>query len=180
MKKYSFRYFKEKSVESVLLLCSLFTSIIVIFIVIFLFKEGFGLFKEKPIEYGYTLAIHPANKIDKLTAADIKAIFDRDITNWSELGGEDRTISLLTIEKLIEIYDKEELGENFEHLPLKINEYIEKDKAVIAFFATQFLDKNFAGKEVKVDNNSIISFLADEEWYPTAHPAAQFGTLPLI
>ncbi|OFX80057.1 MAG: phosphate ABC transporter permease subunit PstC [Bacteroidetes bacterium GWE2_29_8] len=180
MQKYSFRYFKEKIAESILLLSSLFTSIAVIFIIIFLFKEGYGLFNEKPIEKGYNLSIHPSNKLNNLTAKQIKLIFDRNVTNWKDLGGDDRKINLLTIEKMTDIYTKKELGEGFEYLSLKINEYVIKDSGVVAFFAEQFLDANFKGKKVLIDDNKIKDFITDKEWYPTASPAAQFGTLSLI
>lgn len=42
------------------------------------------------IEEGYVLALNKSNKVIVLTPAQIKNVFDEEITNWKELGGKDR------------------------------------------------------------------------------------------
>jgi len=45
---------------------------------------------------GVAVVINPANGVNALTAAQVKDIYAGKITNWKELGGEDRAISLYT------------------------------------------------------------------------------------
>lgn len=44
---------------------------------------------------GFALITHPDNKVDNLTRQQIKDIFAGKITNWSEVGGDDRKIVLI-------------------------------------------------------------------------------------
>jgi phosphate transport system substrate-binding protein len=44
------------------------------------------------------VVIHPENPVDRLTIAQVSAIYQGLITNWSEVGGEDRPIVLLSRE----------------------------------------------------------------------------------
>ena len=58
------------------------SSIIVLLIIIFLFKEASGLFNKTPLEEGYILVVNKKNPIDKLNPDQLKNIFDRDSTSW--------------------------------------------------------------------------------------------------
>jgi len=56
-----------------------------------------------PIEYviardAIAVIVHPENPIDQLTIGQISAIYSGEITNWSQLGGEDRPIVRLSRE----------------------------------------------------------------------------------
>ena len=84
--------FFEKIIEGVLTCSGFVTSITILLIVLFLFTEAFGLFKSKVIEEGYVLALNKSNKVSVLTPAQIKNVFDEEITNWKELGGKDLPI----------------------------------------------------------------------------------------
>ena len=44
------------------------------------------------------VVVHPDNPVDRLTIAQVSAIYQGLITNWSEVGGEDRPIVLLSRE----------------------------------------------------------------------------------
>jgi phosphate transport system substrate-binding protein len=44
------------------------------------------------------VVVHPSNPVDRLTLQQISDIFTGQVTNWSELGGEDRPIVLLSRE----------------------------------------------------------------------------------
>jgi len=44
------------------------------------------------------IVVHPSNPVDRLTIPQLAAIFSGQITNWRELGGEDRSIVLLSRE----------------------------------------------------------------------------------
>ncbi|NIV13789.1 MAG: phosphate ABC transporter substrate-binding protein PstS family protein [Aliifodinibius sp.] len=57
----------------------------------------------EPIEYviardAIAVIVHPDNPIDELTIEQISAIFTGELTNWSQLGGEDRPIVRLSRE----------------------------------------------------------------------------------
>ena len=56
-----------------------------------------------PVEFvvardAIAVVVHPSNPVDNLTLAQISAIYTRQITHWSEVGGEDRPIVLLSRE----------------------------------------------------------------------------------
>ena len=85
MKKKMFRgkkYFIEALWEGLLKISGSVTSIIIILIIIFLFSEGMGLFKEKVVEAGYVVAVNSKNKIETLSSSQIKNIFDAKIVSW--------------------------------------------------------------------------------------------------
>jgi phosphate transport system substrate-binding protein len=44
------------------------------------------------------VVVHPSNPVDQLTLPQLSAIFSGEITNWREVGGEDRPIVLLSRE----------------------------------------------------------------------------------
>lgn len=81
----------ERIIEGILTCSGFVTSITILLIVLFLFTEAFGLFSSKVIEEGYVLALNKDNKVSELTPMQIKDVFDEEITNWKELGGEDRS-----------------------------------------------------------------------------------------
>ena len=72
----------ERIIEGMLTCSGFVTSITILLIVLFLFTEAFGLFKSKVIEEGYVLALNKSNKVSVLSPAQIKNVFDEEITNW--------------------------------------------------------------------------------------------------
>lgn len=162
------------------MLSSAATSITVILIVFFLFIEGAGVFSKKPIEEGFLLAVEKSNPIAKLEPSQIKDIFDQKITNWKQLGGKDLPIVLFRTSDITDYYSEEELGDDFEFFPEKMNELISKTPGIIAFFSETYKAKKFEGKEIELDKIRVFEFLSGEEWFPTAQPIAQMGVKPLI
>ena len=77
----------EKIVEGVLACSGFVTSLTIVLIVVFLFSEALGLFSSKVIEEGYVLALNKENRVSELTPAQIKDVFDEELTNWNEVGG---------------------------------------------------------------------------------------------
>lgn len=63
------------------------SSLAILLIVVFLFKEASGLFNSPAIEEGYVLAVNDTNPVKHLSPEKTKEIFDSEITNWKELGG---------------------------------------------------------------------------------------------
>ena len=178
--KTNFKQIKEKIIETILMLSGAATSITVILIVFFLFVEGAGVFSKKPIDDGFLLAVSAENTVQKLQPSQIKDIYDQKITNWKELGGKDQAIVLFRAGDITDYYTEEELGENFEFFPDKINELVAKTPGIIAFFSEKYKAKDFKGRELDIDKIKVSEFLAGEEWFPTAQPIAQMGVKPLI
>ncbi len=178
--KTNLKQLKEKIIETILMLSGAATSITVVLIVFFLFIEGAGVFSRKPIDDGYLLAVNTTNNVKTLQPSQIKDIFDKKITNWNQVGGENRPIVLFRTSDITEYYTEEELGADFEFFPDKINELIQKQPGIIAFFSDKYKSEKFSGKELDIDKISVTEFLSGEEWFPTAQPIAQMGVKPLI
>jgi phosphate transport system permease protein len=174
------RRFYEKIVEGILFLCSTVTTFTVLLIIVFLFKEGLGLFSEKPVEAGVVIATNPDNPVTNLSAAQIKNIFDQKITHWDELGGNKDSILIFSIDYVSNYFADDELGENFVNLPHKIDSLVSSQKGIIAIINKKYLPHDFHGKYLQIADVSVWSFLTGREWFPTAKPAAQLGILPLI
>jgi phosphate transport system permease protein len=178
--KTNLKQLKEKIIETILMLSGAATSITVVLIVFFLFIEGAGVFSRKPIDDGYLLAVNATNNVKTLQPSQIKDIFDKKITNWNQLGGQNRPIVVFRTSDITEYYTEEELGADFEYFPDKINELIQKQPGIIAFFSEKYKSDKFSGKELDIDKIKVWEFLSGEEWFPTAQPIAQMGVKPLI
>lgn len=163
---------------SLIYVCGVLSTIVILFIVLFLFKEGLGIFSNKPIEEGYEVVVNKYNPVEKLSPQQIRGIFNGDYTNWKQLGGVYDSIKTLTLSEIVYVFKEEEIGENFENLPNSINNYIENNTNVIAILPEQYLGKQHT--RVKIDNISLIDILSGMDWYPTATPSPSFGAFPII
>ena len=171
----------EKIVESILTLSGAVTTITILLIVVFLFREGFGLFKNPVIEKGYALCVNASNPVTQLKAYDIKQIFDYQIENWVEVGGKDEAITVFRFEEIFSMYSEEELGTEYELLPGKLGDVIASTPEILAFLPEEYLPQN--NNDVRILRSSSITaqdFFGGKEWMPTATPSPQFGILPLI
>ncbi|MCW3076109.1 MAG: phosphate transporter permease subunit PstC [Bacteroidetes bacterium] len=155
------------------------TSLTVVLIVFFLFKEGISVFNKKAVEEGYVIAVNKSNKVNSISPEDIKNIFDQKITSWKDLGGKD-SIILFRLEDISTYFTDEQIGENFERLPACISRVVDSIPQIFAFFPEKYMDKNFKGKEIEAGKISFNTFFGGKEWFPTAQPAAQLGAKPLI
>lgn len=170
----------SKFVEGLLMMSGAVTTLAVLFIVFYLFKESLGLFNMTPVEDSYSVLVNKNNPVKKLSAQQIKLVFDQEITNWKQLGGNDAEIELFRTEDISNYYSEDEIGKNFEHLAQRINEHIEKHRGIIAFVASEYEMKNAASVPLSVDKITLLELMKGKEWFPTAQPAAQFGVLPLL
>ncbi len=162
------------------MLSSTVTSLTVLLIVVFLFKEGVGVFDKTAMEEGFVIAINKNNPVDKLSSEQIKNIYDQKIISWEEVGGKKDSIFLFRVDDISNFYTDEQIGENFEMLPYRLSSLVDSFPGVIAFFPEKYLDKNFKGKKLEADKVTLAEFFGGEEWFPTAHPSAQLGVKPLI
>ena len=172
--------FLEKAVKWLLTASGFVTSIVILLIIGFLFTEGAGLFREPVIEEGYVLAVNHKNPVRDLTAAQIKAVFDEDVTNWKELGGADMPISTFRLEDADEYFTEDQLGAQYENAGALISGIVADDPGMIAFVPESMTAEN---PGVSFINDKTISpgeVFGGGEWFPTATPAPLFGMLPLL
>lgn len=162
------------------MLSSSISAFTVLLIIIFLFREGFSLFNTSPLENHNTIVVNSANPVTKLNALQIKDIFDQHITNWKEIGGKNDSIILLTINDLSNYFSDEEIGENFEYLPRKLDSLVAATPQMLAVYPEKYLVSSPQGKIVHVNKNNVPDFILGRQWFPTAEPAVLLGVLPLI
>jgi len=172
--------FLEKLVEGALLISGSVTSITILLIVLFLFKEASGLFNSPVIEEGYVLGLNKENPVRHLSSYQIKEIFDAKITNWDEVGGKEEPIEVVRLSDLTKYYTEAELGTNFENIPAKASELTAKHPGIVLFLPKEYVSKKFAGTLLKHETLQPGDFFGGKEWYPTATPSAQYGLLPLL
>lgn len=173
------RRFLEKLAEGALALCGSVTSIAILLIVVFLFKEGAELFNNPTVEKGYVVCVNKSNTVSSLSSKEIKEIFDLNITNWKEVGGKDSEIKVFRFEEIFEIYNEEEI-EDVQTLSARLNEIVKGSENIIAYLPEKYLAINFDGKVLEKTNISFSDFFGGKDWMPTAIPSAQFGVLPLL
>ena len=169
----------EKIVSGAIACSGFVTSVAILLIVVFLFSEGLGLFSQKTIEEGYALVVNKGNPVDELDARQIKEVFDEDVTNWRQVGGEAGPIMVFRFEDLPRHVSGERLGPGYENAAACIDSIVGANRGIIAFVPEEFAGGS-AGKALRAHRISPGEVLGGSEWFPTATPAAQFGFLPLV
>jgi len=170
----------EKIITGIITCSGFVTSIVILLIVVFLFTEGFGLFSQKTIEDGYCLVVNKSNPINELDASQVKAIFDEDVTDWSEVGGSQMPIKVFRFDDMLNYFSEEELGSQYENAGACISKLVAENNGIIGFVPTDFVGNDFKGKRLDDHNISFGEVFAGSEWFPTATPAPQYGFVPLI
>ncbi|TSA33957.1 MAG: phosphate ABC transporter permease subunit PstC [Porphyromonadaceae bacterium] len=176
----SVRRIIEKITHGVLFTSSMVTSVTVLLVVLFLFREGIGLFNQTAIEGHLAVVVNSSNPLNQLTSKQVKDIFNQDITNWKDIAGTDGEIIPKSIDDLAGQFTEEELGTDFKNLPDLIEQFVQANPGVIAYFPDTYLKKDFKGKLIPLKKVSVKEFIIGHEWYPTSQPAAVYGALPLI
>ncbi|HNS43417.1 MAG TPA: phosphate ABC transporter permease subunit PstC, partial [Taishania sp.] len=179
-KKKAIKKIIDKVIEKLFTISGATTSIVIVFICIFLFKEGVGLFKTPTVEQGYGLFVNSKNTVEQLSPEQIKQLFDGEISNWKTVGGPQKDIKLLRVDDIFAIYPESEMGENFELLPEKLKEQLVKEENAIGFFPLEFAPTGAAIKQLPTDHLKWKDYFFGKEWLPTATPSPLFGALPLI
>lgn len=152
-------------IEAGIKLTGSLSSLIVILIVIFLFKEGLGLFGNSTVENGYVIAVHRDNPLSSLNSEQILGIFDGEITRWSAVnphGGKSPQGEITVAYNIDQALEQED----------RTN--------MIAFLPKEYLAEVDGMKAVDCGNINFADFFAGKTWMPTAQPAPQFGVLPII
>ncbi len=170
----------EKIVEGLLFLSGTVSSLVVLLIVLFLFKEGLSVFNQSPIEEGYIIAVNSSNNIDRLDPHQIKDIYDGKIINWSEISGPDVAIAPFRFSDITDFTIEGQLADDFSNLSFVLDSIVAVNPGIIAFFPEKYIKSGFRGKTLEKSKLGVIEFLGGTQWFPTAEPAAQLGVLPLV
>ena len=170
----------DRIARQIFTLSGFVTSVVILLIIGFLFSEGAGLFRQPIVEEGYVLALNKSNDVERLSAEQIKQLFDEDITNWKEVGGSDMSVTVFRLEDLDRLYSETELGSEYEHAGEKIAEQVRKTPGIIAF-VPKMLVEGFDDLHLIPDHTiPVKDVLLGTEWFPTATPSPIFGIIPLL
>lgn len=170
----------DRIARQIFTLSGFVTSVVILLIIGFLFSEGAGLFRQPIVEEGYVLALNKSNDVERLSAEQIKQLFDEDITNWKEVGGSDMPVTVFRLEDLDRLYSETELGSEYEHAGKKIAEQVRKTPGIIAF-VPKMLVEGFDDLHLIPDHTiPVKDVLLGTEWFPTATPSPIFGIIPLL
>ena len=170
----------EKGVKWLLTLTGFVTSLVILLIIGFLFTEGAGLFRKKIIEEGYVLALNKENPVRTMTAEQIKAVFDEDVTSWKDLGGPDLAITTFRLEDVEKYFTEEELGAQYEYAGEKIAALVDANPGMVAFVPESMIPENAELNFIEDSNISPKDVFVGAEWFPTATPSSLFGMWPLL
>ncbi|NOT38139.1 MAG: phosphate ABC transporter permease subunit PstC [Saprospiraceae bacterium] len=170
----------EKGIEAIIKASGYFTSLIVLLIVLFLFREGISFLGSEPIEEGYALYTSKSNPVQKVTATQIKDIFDQKILLWSELGGSTDSIRRYELDDLKSIFSESELEKNFENGASCVRKLTDSIPGSLILIPKAAIASEDGLHKVHTDKIDLTEFLSGKEWFPTAKPAGLFGSLPLF
>lgn len=170
----------EKGIETLIKASGYFTSLTVLLIVLFLFREGISFLGSEPIEEGYALYVSRDNPVKQLSATDIKNIFDQKIHLWSALGGSADTIRRFELADLQSLFDENALGKSFEHSSVCIRRLMDSIPSAIVVIPQAAMESEEGLQRIHTEKIDLADFLGGKEWFPTAKPAGLFGSLPLF
>lgn len=169
---------KERIIEGLIYISGTSTTIAVLLIVFFIFKEGSGLFFMPPLEEGYVIAIHPQNPVKELSEKEIKSIFNKDIVNWKDLNGKPEKILTFVPDDIELVFKPEDLGTDFVLLKDKMETYALSNPNIILAMPERYVGNSL--KRIPIDKIGLGSFLFDKDWFPTSIPLHSFGIWAII
>lgn len=176
--RYSSRQVSTWLMEALIRTSGWATSAAVLLIIVFLFREGLDLTGSKPLTEDLVLAVRNDNPVKRLTAREVRALHEKDIKNWKELGGVDAPVVLFNLNNVDKFASEQVLGEHFERLPVVVDSIAQQHPGILLTFPPRYLPASV--RTVQLDNISLGQFLGGKQWYPTANPSPEFGALPLI
>ncbi len=155
------------------------TTLIILLITIYLFKEGMGLFFSRPTMERFDVAVHKEIPVQELTADVLKKIKRKEVKTWKELGvNSEEKITLIYPVNLKKFATEEQLGKDLENLPQVLDSLAKVHKGILLVFPKDLIPADL--KEIRVPPYSVGEVLLGDEWYPTSKPVPSFGIFPLI
>jgi phosphate transport system substrate-binding protein len=127
---------------------------------------------------GIAMVVHPSNPVADLTVEQLRDIYLGKISNWSELGGPDRDIVVIsrdtnsgtyeTFEKLV--MSKQKMAEGTEYVGSngQARQRVMSTPAAIAYLGIGFIDKSVKPLKVNGVMPSQATIISGE--YPIARP----------
>ena len=175
------KYFTEALWEALLKCSGWITSIVILLIVVFLFSEGGGFFSKDKVEEGYVLSVSKSNNVKKLTALQVKDIFDGKITSWRSLGANVQEDQILVMDMDgIASYASDSELEDESNIPKVINKVMNQHPNIITFVPKEYTQEGFSQRTIEMGKENVKDFLVGRQWFPTAEPVALFGVLPIV
>lgn len=174
------RKISETIVEKILMASGAVTSLTILLIVVFLFREGMGLFTTPAIEEGYKLMVNTENPVSDLSPKEITAIFDAEITSWKQVGGKDKEIVVFRMNDITNYVNEEELGDELQFVPQCIAKIVSTHPDIIAFVPEAYYTESPSIRVLDSGHITAKDFFGGKEWYPTSQPAPLFGIMPLL
>ncbi|MCS6904901.1 MAG: phosphate ABC transporter permease subunit PstC [Bacteroidia bacterium] len=173
--------------EAFIKTCGWSSSVIVIIIVLFLFKEGSALFGQKPLEKGLIAAVHIQNPISRLSQRQLEQLVQGKISNWKEIGGRDEKVEVLSLNnlekklkewKLVSSAPEELLGGELEKLSSFLDSLLSQKPGLLIILQQKYIPQS--AKPIELEDITLWHFLAGTEWEPAESPVPSFGVLPLL
>ncbi len=127
---------------------------------------------------GLSVVVHPSNRVDGLTKQQVERIFAGEITNWAEVGGEDRPIRLITREEgsgTREAFVKLVMGKSrispkamTQESNGSVKELVRNDSCAIGYMSLGLVGKDL--KALKVDGVEPTAEQVMTKKYPLVRP----------
>jgi len=141
-------------------------------ITLFLFREGIPALTREPFE-GLVFAVHPQNPVQKLSAEDCRALFQKNL-EWPAVGGP--SVPVLPIH----LYNLERYVGS-QATPEKIRVFLDsmaQVPGIIVALPRQWLPKSL--RPITVKWSAWEALLARVRWSPTYEPLPEVGIWPLL
>jgi len=154
------------------------STLLVLSISFYLFREAYGLFRNSGVESGYSIFVHQSNPIQEFEPDTLRKIFNKDVRRWSEIGGIDERIEIFSLSDLEKKFKEEALGPDLQFVPEKVWEYSENKPAIIGYFPSKLLDSRH--KTVAVRQIEFSDLVFGDSWFPASSPIASFGAASIL
>ncbi len=141
-------------------------------ITLFLFREGIPALTREPFE-GLTFAVHPKNPVQKLSAEDCRALFQKNL-EWPAVGGP--SVPVLPIH----LYNLERYVGN-QATPEKIKIFLDsvaQVPGIIVALPRAWLPESL--RPITVEWSAWEALLGRMRWSPTYEPLPEVGIWPLL
>ena len=128
---------------------------------------------------GVAVIVHPNNEVEELTIEDILNVYAGEITNWSEIGGADAPINVMSREAssgtrgaFEELTGLEDVGMTDNHAEFSSNGALQiavaGDENAIGYVSFTYVDDTVKGLKVDGGEPTVEAVQANE--YPLARP----------
>lgn len=136
---------------------------------------------------GLTVVVHPKNQVSKLTLSQIRGIYNGSISNWKEVGGADRRITVISRDSSSGTYEyfKEHVMEKENYRPDALTlaatgavvQTVLQNEGAIGYIGLAYLDESVKGLSLSKDGleyaKPTIENVLDKK-YPLARELYQY------